>query len=58
MVFTLSTSGGRILSDVSAKGDSYAGSDTLGMAVTLVNEQADMIVAQLYNDYCRKAANH
>jgi len=58
MMFTLSAVNGRILSDVSAKGDSYAGSDTLGMAVTLVNEQADMIVAQLYNDYCRKAGTH
>jgi hypothetical protein len=27
------------------------------MAVTLVNEQADMIVAQLYNDYCHKAGS-
>jgi hypothetical protein len=57
MAFRLSTSGGRLLSDVSAKGESYAGSDTLGMAVTLVNEQADMIVAQLYNDYCHKAGS-
>ncbi len=55
MNFTLTTSGGRLLSDVSAKEASYAGADTLGMASTLVKEQADQIVAQLYNDYCTKA---
>ena len=27
----------------------------LGMALTLVNEQADEVVAKLYNDYCRNA---
>jgi len=27
------------------------------MALTLVNEQADEVVAQLYNDYCRSAGN-
>ncbi len=58
LAFSLSTAGGRNISDVTAKGDSYAGTDTLGMAVTLVNEQADMIVAQLYNDYCRKGGTH
>jgi hypothetical protein len=27
----------------------------LGMALTLINERADEVVAQLYSDYCRKA---
>ena len=27
-----------------------------GMALTLVNEQADEVVAKLYGDYCRNAA--
>jgi len=53
--FTLSTSSGKILSDVSAQSSSYSGTDTLGMALTLVNEKADLLVAQLYNDYCQKA---
>lgn len=57
MGFTLTTAGGRVLSDVAARGDSFSGSDTLGMALVLVDEQADRIVAQLYNDYCRRAGS-
>lgn len=56
MGFTLSGADGRTLSDVSARAESYAGTDTLGMALDLVNEQADELVARLYNDYCRSAA--
>lgn len=55
MGFTLVASSGKTLSSVSARADSYSGTDTLGMALTLVNEQADEVVAQLYNDYCRSA---
>jgi len=55
--FTLAAANGRTLSDVSARAESYSGSDTLGMALTLVNEQADELVARLYNDYCRAAGN-
>jgi hypothetical protein len=55
MGFTLVPSGGKTISSVAAKADSYSGTDTLGMALTLVNEQADEVVAQLYNDYCRLA---
>ena len=57
MGFTLVSSGGRTISNVAARADSYSGTDTLGMALTLVNEQADEVVAQLYNDYCRSAGN-
>jgi hypothetical protein len=53
MGFTLTGANGRIISDASARAESYSGSDTLGMALTLVNEQADELVAQLYNDFCR-----
>lgn len=53
MDFTLTGANGRIISDASARAESYSGSDTLGMALTLVNEQADELVAQLYNDFCR-----
>ena len=34
---------------------SYAGTDVSQMALTLVNEQADEVVAKLYGDYCRNA---
>jgi hypothetical protein len=50
---TLSAADGRVLSDVSAHSGSYSGSDTLGTALDLVKQQADTLVAQLYNDYCR-----
>jgi hypothetical protein len=53
---TLSAADGRVLSQVDAHADSYSGSDTLATAVALIREQADRMVAQLYNDYCRKAA--
>ena len=55
MGFTLVSAGGKTLSNVTAKADSYSGTDTLGMALELVNEQADEAVARLYNDYCRTA---
>jgi hypothetical protein len=54
---TLSAADGRVLSTVDAHSDSYSGQDTLGTALTLVREQADSLVAQLYNDYCRNAAS-
>jgi hypothetical protein len=55
MGFTLSAADGRTISDVSAQAESYSGSDTLGMALTLVNEQASGVVAKLSSDYCRNA---
>jgi hypothetical protein len=55
MQFTLSGNG-RIISETSAHGASYAGADVARMALTLVNEQADEVVATLYEDYCRKTA--
>ena len=56
MAFTLTTSGGRVVSDVDASNASYSGMDIARMALTLVNEKADEVVAQLYGDYCRNAA--
>jgi hypothetical protein len=54
MQFTLS-GGARVISDTEAHSASYAGADVARMALTLVNEQADEVVARLYADYCRKA---
>ncbi len=53
MAFTLADAKGRVLSQASADNASYAGVDTGGMALTLINEKADEVVAQLYSDYCR-----
>ena len=52
---TLSAIDGRVLSDVSAHSGSYSGSDTLGTALQLVKQQADLLVAQLYSDFCQNA---
>ena len=55
MVFTLTGANGRIISNTEASSASYAGADVANMALTLVNEQADEVVAKLYADYCRNA---
>ncbi len=55
MGFTLSGSNGKTISDAQAASSSYAGADVGRMALTLVNEQADEVVATLYADYCRNA---
>jgi acid stress-induced BolA-like protein IbaG/YrbA len=55
MGFTLAGSNGRTISDAQARSSSYAGADVARMALTLVNEQADEVVATLYADYCRNA---
>lgn len=55
MGFTLTGSNGRQISDTEASSSSYAGADVERMALTLVNEKADEVVATLYADYCRNA---
>lgn len=55
MQFTLTDAKGRVLSQTSADNASYSGPDTTGLALTLVQEKADEVVAQLYSDYCSKA---
>ncbi len=56
MNFTLTGSNGRIVSATEASSSSYAGADVSKMALTLVNENADEVVARLYADYCQNAA--
>ena len=55
MDFTLYGSNGRVVADAHANSSSYSGADVQRMALVLVNEQADEVVAQLYADYCRNA---
>ena len=55
MDFTLYGSNGRVVADAHANSSSYSGADVQRMALVLVNEQADEVVAQLYSDYCRNA---
>lgn len=53
--FTLTAANGRMISQASARNESYAGRDVAHMALTLINEKADEVVAQLYSDYCQNA---
>ena len=55
MGFTLAASNGRLVAQADAQSASYAGSDVAKMALTLVEEQADEVVAKLYGEYCRNA---
>lgn len=55
MAFTLTGANGKLISQTTASNASYAGADTSGMALTLINESADEVVATLYSDYCRRA---
>jgi len=55
MDFTLYGSNGRVVADAHAHSSSYSGADVQRMALVLVNENADEVVAQLYSDYCRNA---
>jgi hypothetical protein len=57
MKFTLTGSNGRVISDTEAGSSSYAGADVARMALTLVNEKADEVVATLYADYCQSAGH-
>jgi hypothetical protein len=55
MDFMLTGANGRMISEANARNESYAGHDTLAMALTLIKERADEVVARLYSDYCQKA---
>jgi len=50
--FTLTGPKGRVISSTTARGDAWAGQDTTAMAWTLIRENAERIVADLYYDYC------
>jgi len=54
--FSLADSSGRMISDATAEGGSFSGSDIRTAAARLINEQADEVVAKLYSDYCNKGA--
>jgi hypothetical protein len=55
LTLTLAAENGRVLSQAEAHADSYSGTDTVGMALTLVKSRADSLVAQIYNGYCTDA---
>lgn len=55
MDFKLTDASGRLVSTAGARNESYAGADVAGMALDLIDERADEVVAQLYSDYCQRA---
>ena len=56
MHFVLTGSDGRPVAQAEAQSQSYAGADVQGMALTLINEQAEEVVAKLYSEYCQQPA--
>lgn len=51
---TLTDSSGRTLSHVSASGQSWAGSDVIGAAMSVLEDEASSLVAKLYSDFCSR----
>jgi hypothetical protein len=56
MHFVLTGANGRPVAEADAKSQSFSGADVQGMALTLINEQAEEVVAKLYSDYCQQPA--
>lgn len=54
--FTLVGAGGSVIAEAGAAAESYSGGDTLGMALTLLEEQADGVVGRLLRGYCAASA--
>ena len=54
MNFVLTGSDGKRISQADAQSQSYSGADVQGMALTLINEQAEEVVAKLYSEYCQQ----
>jgi len=52
MTFTLVDAKGKTVASITEQGDSFAGADTLGAALVLVRDKADLVVATLYNGLC------
>lgn len=52
MTFILVDAQGKTIASITEQGDSYAGADTLGAALVLVRDKADLVVATLYNGLC------
>lgn len=54
MDFVLTGADGKRVAQADAKSQSYSGADVQGMALTLINEQAEEVVAKLYSEYCQQ----
>jgi hypothetical protein len=54
MQFVLTGADGKRVAQADAQSQSFSGADVQGMALTLVNEQAEEVVAKLYSAYCQQ----
>ncbi|OGA64190.1 MAG: hypothetical protein A3F77_00530 [Betaproteobacteria bacterium RIFCSPLOWO2_12_FULL_67_28] len=54
MHFVLTGADGKPVAQADAKSQSFSGADVQGMALTLINEQAEEVVAKLYSEYCQQ----
>ena len=54
MQFVLTGANGKRVAEADAKSQSFSGADVQGMALTLINEQAEEVVAKLYSEYCQQ----
>ena len=54
MHFVLTGADGKRVSEADAKSQSFSGADVQGMALTLIHEQAEEVVAKLYSEYCQQ----
>ncbi len=54
MRFVLTGANGRPVAQAEAQSQSFSGADVQRMALTLVNEQAEEVVAKLYGEYCQQ----
>jgi len=54
IMLTLSDSSGRVISQTRASGQSWAGSDVIGAAMSVLEDEAGSLVAKLYSDFCAR----
>lgn len=54
VMLTLTDGSGRLISQARASGQSWAGSDVVGAAMSVLDDQADGLVAKLYSDFCAR----
>ena len=52
--FVLTGADGKRVAQAQAQSQSFSGADVQGMALTLINEQAEEVVAKLYSEYCQQ----
>ncbi|MEJ2200200.1 MAG: hypothetical protein P8X63_04170 [Desulfuromonadaceae bacterium] len=54
LTLSLVNNRGRQISTVSATADAFVANDSMQTALQLARDKADLMLAQLYNDYCRQ----